>query len=79
MDTFMFGLTSDKPTRAAAKRMDRICREEGGLGFIENNVKPNTSPGIANGRYHAWFTAPNRGNPFNEDMARRVRERIAAS
>lgn len=76
MSEFMFSITRNKPTRATAKKMHRICREEGGFGFTEVNVKEGDAPGINNGRYQGWFCGPNRGTPFDQDLAKRVRERV---
>ena len=76
MSEFMWGITYKKPSRANAKKMDRICREEGGWGFDEVNVKEGTTPGINNGRYQGCFYGPNYGSPHDKDLARRVRQRI---
>lgn len=76
MSEFMWGVTCSNPGRAKAKKMDRICREEGGYGFQEVNVKEGASPGINNGRYQGWFTGPNHGAPHDGDLARRVGDRI---
>ena len=76
MSEFMWGRITQKPSRAKAKKMDRICREEGGSGFDEVNVTAGFTPGINNGRYQGWFIGPNRGEPHNSDLARRVNERI---
>jgi hypothetical protein len=78
MSEYMFGVSYTKPTRKEAKRRDRICREEGGYGLVEVNVRPNEAIGINNGRYQSWFTGPNYGAPFDEDLKRRVMERIEA-
>ena len=76
MSEFMWGITYKKPSRANAKKMDRICREEGGWGFNEVNVTAGFTPGINNGRYQGWFAGPNHGEPYNSDLAKRVNERI---
>ena len=76
MSEFMWGLIRQKPNRAKAKKMDRICREEGGSGFDEVNVTAGFTPGINNGRYQGWFIGPNHGEPYNRALARRVNERI---
>lgn len=77
MSEYMWGNTYNKPTRAKAKKMDRICRDEGGYGLNEVNVKEGSTPGINNGLYQGWFCGPNRGTPFDQEMAQRVTERIA--
>ena len=74
MSVFMWGATTQKPSRAKAKKMDRICWEEGGDGFDEVNVTAGFTPGINNGRYQGWFCGPNRGYTHNRDLARRVAE-----
>ena len=76
MSEFMWGVTYKKPSRANAKKMDRICREEGGWGFDEVNVKDGATPGINNGRYQGHFYGPNYGSPHDGDLAKRVSERI---
>jgi hypothetical protein len=76
MGKFMWGVSTNKPSRANAKKMDRICREEGGYGFTEINVIDDETPGINGGRYQGWFAAHNHGEPFNGALARRVADRI---
>ena len=76
MSEYMFGLTFDKPTSVNARKMDRICREEGGSGLNEVNVKKGWSPWINNGRYQGWFCGPNRGDLNNRQLAQRVMRRI---
>lgn len=77
MSEYMFGVMHNKPSRAKAKKMDRICREEGGYGLNEVNVKEGTHPGVNHGKYQGWFSGPNRGNPFDQKLATRVSDRIA--
>jgi hypothetical protein len=76
MSEYMWGITYEKPSRASAKKMDKICKEEGGYGYNEVNVKEGRSPGINNGRYQGWFCGPNMGDPFDGDLARRVDARV---
>ena len=76
MSVFMWGATTQKPSRSRAKKMSRICREEGGDGFDEVNVTDGFTPGVNNGRYQGWFVGPNHGEPHNSDLSRRVKERI---
>ena len=75
---FMFLLTTQKPTRANARKMQRICEEEGGYHFAEANVQEGEAPGINNGRYQGWFVGPNRGNPFDQRLRDAIKARIAA-
>ena len=76
MSEYMWGVTYNKPTRKAAKQMDKICREEGGFGLNEVNVTQGTTIGINNGRYQGWFCGPNRGHPFDDQLRERVAARI---
>ena len=78
MSEYMFGLLRSKPTRARARQMNRICRQEGGIAFVEVNRKEGTRPEVNHGHYQGWFTAPNRGNPFDVQLAARVRARLAS-
>jgi hypothetical protein len=75
MSEYMFGVTYTKPSRKDAKRFDRICRDEGGYGFTEVNVRADQSQGVNNGRYQGWFTGPNYGAPFDDHLRDRVLER----
>ena len=73
---FMFGITHEKPTKAEAARWDRICKEEGGYGFIEVNRRRGEDPGTNHGAYQGWFTGPNLGAPFDQALAVAVEIRI---
>lgn len=77
MTKFMFGLTTQKPSVKAAKRWDKICKEEGGYGYTEVNRRKGDCPSINNGYYQGWFSAPNRGTPFDNNLANRVKSRIS--
>ncbi len=76
MSEYLWGITHKKPSRKEAARMHAICREEGGYGFVEVNVIKGTVPSINNGEYAGWFSGPNRGSPFDEDLAMAVSNRI---
>lgn len=78
MSEFHFGIITVKPTVAQAKQMERICKAEGGHGFVEVNRRRGEAPGINNREYMGWFAAPNRGNPFDDRLAARVKARILA-
>lgn len=77
MSEYCFNLLFDKPSRNAAKTIDRICKDEGGWGFNELNVKEGEHPWCNSGRYQGWCVGPNRGSPFDQDLADRVSSRIA--
>lgn len=68
MSEHMWGVTREKPSRATARRWDRICREAGGYGFVE------VSDGFPG--YLGWFAGPNRGHPFDRHLEQRVAEAI---
>jgi hypothetical protein len=63
MSEHMFGVSRQKPTRANAKRIDRIARRHGAY-LVEADL-----PGTG---YQRWFAGPNLGFPFDDQMARRV-------
>jgi len=78
---FLFGVIKEKPTRAIARRIDRICRkisvEEGEtVRFIEVNVEANECPGINHGEYQGWFRTKNYGSMHNHALEEKVRARI---
>lgn len=73
MNEYIFGVRSKRPTRAAAAKMDKICKGEGGYGFTEINVRPS----INGGQYQGWFTAPSKGEPFDSELRARVLARIS--
>lgn len=66
MSAYFFGLHHGHLTN----RADRIARVVGGPGCRHVN---HTEP---NGERRGWFYAPNRGEPFNRDTARRVSDAI---
>jgi hypothetical protein len=68
MSEFMFGVSREKPTRKAAKLMNRIAERHG--AYLVEVQLPGTG-------YQRWFAGPNRGNPFDEAMARAVYDDIA--
>ncbi len=75
MGEYMFSIRYNRPSRKIAKRLDTICREEGGYGYTEVNVTDGDAIGINNGRYQGWFVGPNLGSPFDDDLAKRVKAR----
>jgi len=76
MSEYMWVIGRRKPPRKIARAMDRICREEGGYGFVEFNVREGSKPDTNNGQYLSWLEGPNRGAPFDGDLQRRVTDRI---
>jgi hypothetical protein len=67
MSEYIFGTTCKRHTKRNAKLLDRICKQEGGHGF----VGPVNIPG---NNTHGWFTGPNLGSPFDSDLASRVQK-----
>jgi hypothetical protein len=78
MCQYFFGVTTVKPTRKVAKQMNKICLEEGGYGFDEVNVKAGSAPNINHGNYQGWFCVHNMGNPFNQDIEKRILDKVAS-
>ena len=76
MSEYMWGVSYQRPSRAKARKMDRICQEEGGYGLNEVNVHEGRTLGVNNGKYQGWFCGPNRGCPFDDQLAARVSERV---
>jgi hypothetical protein len=73
--SFLFGITNNKPSRETAKKMDQICREEGGICYVEVNIDQGATPDINNGRYQGWFVGRNHCTPFDNDLRDRVMSR----
>lgn len=73
MAEYMFGVTRRKLSAPVVKRRDRICTEEGGWGYTQINESHGTDH---RGRWVGWFTGPNRGEPFDGDLAARVYARV---
>lgn len=67
MPEFMWGCITQKPSRANAKKMDRICREEGGWGFDEVNVKEGATPASTTAAIKATSTARTTGRLTTEN------------
>lgn len=76
MSEYMWNVTGLKPSLIQAKKMDRICCDEGGYGYTEVNRRRGAAPGINNGQYQGWFSGPNLGSPFDEYLRSRVEERL---
>lgn len=63
----MFGVSREKPTRAAARRMRRIAAKHGAV-LVEATI-----PGTG---YQRWYACRNRGEPFDSATARAVLDEI---
>jgi len=77
MSELCFHVMHTKPTRKQAKRIERIVIDEGGWAFKVLNVTQGDEPWCNNGHYQGWCTGPNRGAPWDQELAARVAERIA--
>lgn len=71
MSEYMFGVSHHRPTihgkrPATIRRKLQDIAELHGCTFIEANI-----PGTG---YQRWFAAPNRGNPFDQQLSDRVYE-----
>ena len=63
MSEYMFGVSRQKPTRKAAKKMEQIAKRHGAY-LIEGSF-----PGDG---YKRWFVGPNRGHPFDRALSHAV-------
>lgn len=69
MSEHMFGVTRRRLPAAEVKRRDRICRKHGGYGYTQYDESHGTAHG---GRWIGWFSGPNRGDPFDRQLAHAV-------
>lgn len=67
MSEYMFGISRERPTRAAARRMERIAKKHG--AYLVEAVIPGTG-------YQRWFCCRNQGHPFDDATARAVLDDI---
>lgn len=65
MSEYMFGVSRQKPTRKAAKKMEQIAKRHGAY-LVEARI-----PGTG---YQRWFAGPNLGHPFDRAMSKAVYE-----
>jgi len=65
MSEYMFGVSRQKPTRKAAKKMEQIAKRHGAY-LVEG-----TFPGDG---YKRWFAGPNLGHPFDRAMSKAVHD-----
>jgi hypothetical protein len=70
MSQHMFSVSRNKPSRANARKIERIAKRHG-CGFIEY-----VDPGDG---YKNWFAGPNLGHPFDDAMARAVMADLRAA
>lgn len=68
MSEHMFGVSRTKPSRKAARQMNRAAKRHGAY-LVEA-----TLPGEG---YRRWFCCPNLGHPFDDATARAVLADIA--
>lgn len=73
--SYMWGITTERPTRAEARRRREAAKAEGAT-YVEANVKAGECPGINGGRYQGWYVGPNYGAPFDARLAQRVDARL---
>ncbi len=57
MSEYMFGVSRTKPTRAVAKKMERIAKRHG--AYLVEASLPGTG-------YQRWFCTRNYGAPFDQ-------------
>jgi hypothetical protein len=74
---YLFGTHKGKLSTRETARRHRICREEGGYGYTQIDNSHGTA--LPNGDWIGWFSGPNRGEPFNSDLAQRVMDRVQKS
>ena len=68
MSEYLFGVSRGaKLSQRTIQRRDRVCREEGGHGYQQARD---------GGRWLSWFSAPNRGEPFDSRLSGRVLCRV---
>lgn len=69
MSDHMFGVVRGRVSAREVKRRDRICRAHGGYGYTQMDRSHGTAHG---GDWLGWYSAPNRGEPFDRSLAREV-------
>jgi hypothetical protein len=74
MSEHMFGVEHRKLSAREVARRDRICRADGGYGYTQIDDSHGTAAG---GRWIGWYSGPNRGEPFDRDLAARVLAHVA--
>lgn len=59
MPDLIFGITRKQFSTRAVRKLDRLCKERGGNGFTWAMFTEGPK---------GWFTAPNRGYPFDREL-----------
>lgn len=72
MSAHMFGVERAKLPKREVQRRDRICRQLGGYGYEQIDESHG------GGRWLGWFSGPNRGEPLDCELARRVMDAVEA-
>lgn len=65
-----FLLFNGAPSQATTRQVDAIAKEHG-VDFVTVHL-PGEGP-------RGWFSGPNRGQPFDDRLAREVREDLEAA
>ena len=67
MSQYLFGVSKHRPTRKQAEKIEAIAGKHN-VDFYQAQL-----PGVG---YQSWFGGPNRGHPFDEQLARAVLDDI---
>jgi hypothetical protein len=70
MREYMFGVSRQKPSRKAAKTMERIAKKHG--AYLVETRLPGTG-------YQRWFAGPNLGSPFDRQLSHAIHEDLVAA
>ena len=69
MSEYHFGVSHVPCSEEEAEVRDKVCKEEGGMGYTYI-----TDP---SGRWTGWFVGRNLGYPFDNDLRDRVLSRLS--
>ena len=69
MSEYLFGVSRVRVSKKEAARRDRICKKHGGYGYNQIDESHGTQEG---GRWVGWYAGPNRGAPFDGQLASAV-------
>ncbi len=75
MSEYMWGCCRERLSQQEVRRRDRACRAEGGYGYTQIDESHGTAAG---GRWIGWYSGPNRGEPFDRQLAAAVETRLRA-
>ena len=70
MSEYMFGVSKIKPTRKAARQIDKIAKRHD--AYLVEAVIPGSG-------YLRWFCAPNMGSPFDSARSKAVHDELRAA